>query len=187
MGQLALQWLAATCPETNANITVIEGSDNRLAALVAGQLDASVIDLQDWALLQQAMPGAFEVTSDYTKTLPIMRAAFAAPPAFIEANPELIEDWITVHLDVYQEIYENPQLLVEKGLEVLGEIDPEVLPQIVDAFVVAEIWPVDGGLTDASVQATIDFFDNDGEPFETISAPADVVDRTILDAVLSSR
>ena len=69
----------------------------------------------------------------------------------------------------------------------LGEIDPEVLPQIVDAFVAAEIWPVDGGLTDASVQATIDFFDNDGEPFETISAPADVVDRTILDAVLSSR
>ncbi|MEQ8444405.1 MAG: ABC transporter substrate-binding protein [Pelagibacterium sp.] len=187
VGQLALQWLAATCPETNANITVIEGSDNRLAALVAGQLDASVIDLQDWALLQQAMPGAFEVTSDYTKTLPIMRAAFAAPPAFIEANPELIEDWITVHLDVYQEIYENPQLLVEKGLEVLGEIDPEVLPQIVDAFVAAEIWPVDGGPTDASVQATIDFFDNDGEPFETISAPADVVDRTILDAVLSSR
>ncbi|WP_048646742.1 ABC transporter substrate-binding protein [Nitratireductor soli] len=186
VGQLALQYLAANCPDTKANVTVIEGSENRLAALIAGQLDSSVIDLQDWTLLNAKMPGKFEITSDFTSTMPIMRAAFAARPDFIATHQNLVMDWVKVHLDVYREIYENPQLLTDKGLELLGEIDPEVLPKLVAAFVEAKIWPADGGLSESSVQETIDFFNNDGEPFQKITA-ADVVDRTILDKALADR
>lgn len=185
VGQLVIQWLAAECPEAKPNITIIEGSDNRLAALLAGQLDSSVVDLQDWTLLDRERPGAFTATADYTQTLPIMRAAFAAPKSFIAEKPELIEDWIRVHLDVYRESYENPELLVEKGRELLGEIDPEALPAIVDAFLAAKVWPVDGGLTDEGVMETIAFFNNDGEPFANITSAADVVDRTLLDKVLA--
>ncbi|WP_157188102.1 ABC transporter substrate-binding protein [Nitratireductor pacificus] len=187
VGQLALQYLAANCPGTNANVTVIEGSENRLAALIAGQLDSSVIDLQDWTLLNAKMPGKFEITSDFTSSMPIMRAAFAARPDFIASHEKLVTDWVKVHLDVYQELYENPQILTDKGLELLDEIDPQVLPQLVDAFVKAKIWPVDGGLSEASVQETIDFFNNDGEPFQTVKKAADVVDRTILDKALADR
>lgn len=187
VGQLVLQWLDSTCPDVEPAITVIDGSDARLAALIAGQIDSSVIDLQDWALLSRQFPDRFTITSDYTKTIPIMRAAFAAREEFIAANPELIQDWIDVHLDVYGELYENPQILVDKGLELLPEIDPEALPDIVAGFVWAEVWPRDGGLSDDGVQATIDFFNNDGEPFASITSPADVVDRTNLDVVLANR
>lgn len=185
VGQLAIQWLAQACPTANANLTVIEGSDNRLAALLANQLDSSVVDLQDWTLLQRAKPGEFTVTGDFTKMMPIMRAAFAAQQSFIAENPQLIEDWIRVHLDVYRESYQNPDLLVEKGLELLGEIDAEALPAIVEAFLAAQVWPVNGGLTDQGVMDTINFFNNDGEPFENIKTPADVVDRALLDKVLA--
>lgn len=184
-GQLAIQWLAQTCPGTNANLTVIEGSDNRLAALLANQLDSSVVDLQDWTLLERARPGEFTVTGDFTKTMPIMRAAFAAPRAFIAEHPQLIEDWIRVHLDVYRESYENPDLLVEKGRELLTEVDPDALPAIVQAFLAAKVWPVDGGLSDQDVMDTINFFNKDGEPFTTIKSAADVADRTLLDKVLA--
>jgi ABC-type nitrate/sulfonate/bicarbonate transport system substrate-binding protein len=187
VGQLAIQWMAADCPEIDANMTVIEGSENRLAALLADQIDASPVDLQDWTLLQQAAPGKFTVVEDFTKSVPILRAAFGAQQSFIKENPELIRDWISVHLDVYEEIYENPTLLVEKGKELLGEINPEVLPNIVDTFLTARVWPTDGGLSEESVQETIDFFNNDGEPYANITSPKDVIDRTILDEVLSSR
>ncbi len=187
VGQLAIQWLAQACPEASPNLTIIEGSDNRLAALLAGQLDSSVVDLQDWTLLQRARPGEFTVTGDFTKTMPIMRAAFAAPRSFIADNPQLIEDWIRVHLDVYREIYEDPDMLVEKGRELLGEIDPEAMPDIVKAFVSAQVWPADGGLGDQDVMDTINFFNNDGEAFANIHAPADVVDRTLLDKVLAEQ
>ncbi|MEQ9811880.1 MAG: ABC transporter substrate-binding protein [Azospirillaceae bacterium] len=187
VGQLTLQWMEAECPDVEANILVIEGSENRLAALLAGQIDASPVDLQDWALLQRERPGEFAVTEDFTESVPILRAAFAAQQSFIAENPDLIRDWISVHLDVYQEIYENPQLLIDKGEELLGEIDPEVLPDIVNAFIEARIWPTDGDLSDESVQQTIDFFNNDGEPYATIESPDDVVDRTLLDEVLANR
>ena len=124
VGQLAIQWFAAECPDAKPNLTVIEGSENRLAALLANQLDASPVDLQDWTMLDRAKPGAFVVSGDYTKTMPILRAAFAASRSFITENPELIRDWVKVHLDVYAEIYDNPQVLVDKGKELLGEIDP---------------------------------------------------------------
>ena len=185
VGQLAIQWLAQACPGTNANLTVIEGSDNRLAALLANQLDSSVVDLQDWTLLQRAKPGEFTVTGDFTKMMPIMRAAFAAQQSFIAENPQLIEDWIRVHLDVYREAYGNPDLLVDKGRELLGEIDPEAMPAIVEAFLAAQVWPVDGGLGEQDVMDTINFFNNDGEPFVNIKTAADVADRTLLDKVLS--
>ena len=185
VGQLAIQWFAQTCPDAKPNMTVIEGSDNRLAALLAGQLDSSVVDLQDWTLLQRERPDAFTVTADYTQTTPIMRAAFAAPRSFISANPKLIEDWIRVHLDVYRESYETPELLVAKGRELLGEIDQEALPSIVEAFLAAKVWPTDGGLADADVMDTINFFNNDGEPFANIKSAADVVDRALLDKVLA--
>lgn len=185
VGQLAIQWLAQACPGTNPNLTIIEGSDNRLAALLANQLDSSVVDLQDWTLLQRARPDEFTVTGDFTKMMPIMRAAFAAPRDFIANNPQLIEDWIRVHLDVYRESYADPDLLVDKGRELLGEIDPEALPDIVRAFLAAQVWPVDGGLSEKDVMDTINFFNNDGEPFVTIKSAADVADRTMLDKVLA--
>lgn len=54
-----------------------------------------------------------------------------------------------------------------------------------EAFLAAQVWPVNGGLTDQGVMDTINFFNNDGEPFETIKTPADVVDRALLDKVLA--
>ncbi len=185
VGQLAIQWLDQTCPDAEPNLTVIEGSDNRLAALLAGQLDSSVVDLQDWTLLQRARPSEFTVTGDFTQMMPIMRAAFAAPRSFIAENPQLIEDWIRTHLEVYRETYENPDILIEKGEQLLGEIDPAALPDIIKAFVSAQVWPADGGLSDQEVMDTINFFNNDGEPFENITVAADVADRTLLDKVLA--
>jgi ABC-type nitrate/sulfonate/bicarbonate transport system substrate-binding protein len=186
-GQLAIQWFANACPRAEPRMMLVEGSENRLAGLLAGQIDASPIDLQDWTLLDLERPGDFMVVEDLTESMPILRVAFAAPKSFIADNEQLIEDWIRVHLQVYREIYEDPQILVDAGIELLRQIDPAALPAIVDSFVEAAVWPVEGNLTDESVQATIDFFNNDGEPFEHISAPADVVNRTMLDAVLAGQ
>ena len=187
VGQLALQYMANTCPEAKAKVTVIEGSENRLAALIAGQLDASVIDLQDWSMLNEKLSGKFVITSDFTQTMPIMRAAFAAKSDFIASHPDLIRDWVKVHLDVYGELYQKPEILVEKGKELLPEVDAEVLPKLVKSFVDAKIWPVDGGLSEDSVKQTIDFFNKDGAPFKKIKTSADVVNRAVLDEVLAKR
>ncbi|KXK59836.1 hypothetical protein AWW66_22175 [Micromonospora rosaria] len=187
VGQLAIQWVKKDCPGTEPTYTVVEGSENRLAAMLQGQMDASPIDLQDWTLLSRERPGDFTMVADLTQSFPIMRAAFAARPEFLTSHKDLATAWVSTHLDVYRDIYQNPNLLVEKGRELLPEIDADALPAIVDAFVTAKVWPVDGGLQPESVQATIDFFNADGKPYQKVTAPGDVTDRSILDAVLAER
>jgi len=185
VGQLALQYMARECPQAKPDLLVIEGSENRLAALINGQLDASVIDLQDWTMLNEKLPGRFIVASDFTKTMPIMRVAFAARSDFLTTHSALVRDWIKVHLDVYRELYQTPDILVQKGKQLLPEVDPAVLPTLVQAFVQAQIWPVDGGLSPDAVQQTINFFNRSNDPFKRIARPEDVADRSILDAVLA--
>ncbi|MFT4028903.1 MAG: hypothetical protein QM675_03420 [Protaetiibacter sp.] len=187
VGQLAIQWFAEECPEASPAITVVEGSENRLAALLQNQMDASPIDLQDWTLLNAERPGEFEIVENFAETLPIMRGAFSASTEWLDANPALAEAWVTTHLAVYRDIYDDPSLLIAKAEELLPEVDAELLPDIIAAFIEAEVWPVDGGLTDDDVAATIAFFNGDGEPFTTITGPSDVVDRRYLDAALESQ
>ncbi len=181
VGQLAVQWFANECPAAAPQITVVEGSENRLAALLQGQMDASPIDLQDWTLLNAERPGEFVIVEDFTTTLPIMRGAFAATPEWLEANPELATAWVATHLEVYRDVYADPSILVDKAAELLPEVDPDLLPAVVDAFVSAESWPVDGGLGEDDVQSTIDFFDADGEAYTSVT-PEGAVDLTYLDA-----
>lgn len=187
VGQLAIQWQAQTCPTAEPEFTVIEGSENRLAALLQGQLDASPLDLQDWTLLEAERPGEFAITEDFTETHPILRAVFGASPDWLTDHEQLATAWIETHLDVYQEIYADPAILEQAATELLPELDPAAVPDIVAAFVEAQVWPADGGLQDADVQATIDFFNADGEAYQNISSPADIVDRSYLDAVLAQR
>lgn len=186
VGQLALQWFDRECPEAQPEILVIEGSENRVAALLQDQLDASPISLEDFALLENERPGDFVITENFVESFPILRAAFAAPPEWIAENEELVTDWISVHLDVYEEIYADSSVLLEKAEELLPEVDPELLPEIAELYIENEIWYRDGDLTDESVQESIDFFDATAN-YENVTGPEDIVDRTYLDEVLADR
>jgi ABC-type nitrate/sulfonate/bicarbonate transport system substrate-binding protein len=186
VGQLALQWFERDCPEADPEILIIEGSENRLAALLQDQIEASPIDLQDWVLLNNERPGEFVVTENFVDSFPVLRAAFSADPDWMAANEDLVKDWISVHLDVYEEIYADPSILVEKARELLPEIDEALLPEIVQIFIDYGVWTADGDLSPASVQESIDFF-NVGSEFATIATAADVSDRTYLDMVLAER
>lgn len=184
VGQIALQWFQQDCPDANPEIMIIEGSENRLAALLEDQIEASPIDLQDWVLLNNERPDTYVIVENLVERFPILRAAFSADPAWMAENEELVKDWIRVHLDVYAEIYADPSILVAKAAQLLPQIDPALLPTIVQTFVEYAIWPVDGDLSAESVQQTIDFFAA-GAPFANITSADQVVDRTYLDAVLA--
>ena len=186
VGQLALQWFEQECPEAQPEILVIEGSENRVAALLQDQLDASPVSLEDYALLESESPGDFVITENFVESFPILRAAFAAPPDWIAENEQLVKDWISVHLDVYEEIYTDSAILLEKAEELLPQVDPELLPEIAQLYLDNEIWYRDGDLTDESVQESIDFFDVTAN-YETVTGPDVIVDRTYLDEVLADR
>ncbi len=183
-GLLTLNWFEQTCPDAEPNIQIIDGSENRLAALLQDQLDASPLDLQGWQQLEAERPGEFSIIANFVEDFPVVAGVYSAPPEFLSANEELIKDFIRTHLQVWDEIYDDPDILVQESEERLPEVAPELIPGIVDQYLELGILPREGDLGEDEVQFTIDFF-SEAAGFQNVGDFADVVDRSFLDEVLA--
>ncbi len=182
-GLLTLSWFEENCPDAEPAIQIIDGSENRLAALLQDQLDASPLDLQGWRQLEAERPGEFQIIANFVEDFPVVAGVYSATPEFLEANEELVKDFIRTHLEVWDEIYEDPQILIDESIERLPEVDPELIPGIAETYLELGILPRDGDLQEEQVQFTIDFF-SEAAGFTNVGEFSDVVDRTYLDEVL---
>ena len=183
---LAKYFFSEECPDATPQVLVVPGSDVRAGGLLQGQLEAATVDLQDQVRLLAMEPGKFQVMANYIQELPIIGGIVAASPAFLSENEELVKDLINTELDVVADIYADPDVLLTEAQERLTEVDPEILPAIVSAYIDNKLYDPEGGVTDEETQFTIDFF-GAVTPFQNVDSPDDVVDRTFLDAVLSER
>jgi ABC-type nitrate/sulfonate/bicarbonate transport system substrate-binding protein len=183
-GLLTLNWFEENCPDAEPNIQIIDGSENRLAALLQDQLDASPLDLQGWQQLEAERPGEFHILANFVEDFPVVAGVYSAPPEFLAENEELIKDFIRTHLQVWDEIYEDPDILVQESEERLPEVDPALIPGIVEQYLDLGILPREGDLGEEEVQFTIDFF-SEAAGFQNVGDFEDVVDRSFLDEVLA--
>lgn len=185
-GLLTLNWFEDNCPDASPNIQIVEGSENRLAGLLQDQLDASPVDIGDAIQLERERPGEFTVLAAFVDQFPVLQGVYAASPSWMAENEQLVKDFISLHLEVWDEFYADPSSILPKAEELLPEIDPEVLAQLADEYAEQEIFPPDGDLGEEETQYTIDFFAEAGD-FQNVGGYADIADRTYLDAVLSER
>lgn len=185
-GLLTLSYFEQTCPDAEPNIQIVEGSENRLAGLLQDQLDASPLDLQNTQQLMQERTGEFVVVANFVEDFPLIAGVYSAPPEWLAANAELVKDFIAVHLDIWEEIYADPQILIDQSIERLPEVDPALIPPIVEEYLDKEIFPPDGDLQEERVQQTVDFFSEAGG-FENVGSADDVTDRSYLEEVLAER
>lgn len=185
-GLLTLSYFEQTCPDAEPNIQIVEGSENRLAGLLQDQLDASPLDLQNTQQLMQERPGEFVVVANFVDDFPLIAGVYSAPPEWLAANEEMAKDFISVHLDIWEEIFADPQILIDESIERLPEVDPELLEPIVLEYLDKDIFDADGGLEEEIVQQTVDFF-SEAAGFENVGSADDVTDRSYLDEVLAAR
>ena len=185
-GLLTMRWFEETCPAAQPDIQIVEGSENRLAGLLQGQLDASPVDIGDAIQLERERPGEFTVLAAFVEDFPVYQGVYAASPVWLSENQQLVEDFIDVHLDVLEEFYAEPTSILDKAEELLPELDREVLEALVAEYARREIFPPDGGLTESDTQYTIDFFAEAGG-FTQVGEFDDIADRTYLDNVLERR
>jgi NitT/TauT family transport system substrate-binding protein len=183
-GLLTLNWFEENCPEVEPEIQIVEGSENRLAGLLQDQLDASPVDIGDSIQLERERPGDFTVLAAFVEQFPVLQGVYAASPTWMSENEQLVQDFIRLHLEVWEEFYADPSSILPKAEELLPEIDPEVLAQLAEEYAAQEIFPADGDLNEEETQYTIDFFAEAGD-FQNVGGYDDIADRTYLDAVLS--
>jgi NitT/TauT family transport system substrate-binding protein len=110
-------WIDSECPGTEPEYVVIAGSGNRLAALLAGEVEATPLELSDAIVLEEEPGGGYTLLASFATDLPNLRPNWAvANKAFVEQNPEAVQAFLAAVIDEFRK-----------------SNDPAYLRQIIDA------------------------------------------------------
>jgi NitT/TauT family transport system substrate-binding protein len=177
-------WIEDACPGISPNYLIIPGSENRAAALLAGEIDATPAELADAVRIDKERPGEFNLIANFGADLPNLRVtSFYANTTFLEEHPQAAKDFIEALLEAHREIAANPDILMEEAPKYLPGIDEEILPDIVKAHVELGAWDVNGGLTEENMAYSLDFFVKAGRVEPGLAAD-DIADLSFLNDVL---
>lgn len=177
-------YIQEKCPGAEPQIVLIQGSSNRAAALLSGEVDATPVELADAIALEQEAPGQFHVLTNFGHDLPDLKVTgIQFNREFAAQHPEAVEDYLAAVLTVHRQIQQDHDLLAAEASKRLA-LDPDIVPDIAEAYFAINAWDANGGLTEADVQYTLKFFTESGdlEPGLTVS---DVADLSYLDSALA--
>lgn len=177
-GTLTAFWFERECPAARPNIIVVPGSENRIAGLLANQLDATAVDIPSAVQLLRQHPQDF-VTIESFEALDIVASLFYAKRAWLEANRALVQAFVDTYRAVVEEASRDPAPLLAKGRELIPEMDAQVLEEVVRAWIARGIWAPVAALDDQAITTTLNFHRRGGG-YTKITGPADVVDASFV-------
>jgi ABC-type nitrate/sulfonate/bicarbonate transport system substrate-binding protein len=180
-------YIDEVCPDIEPNYLVIPGSENRAAALMAGEIDVTPSELIDSIRIMELQPGEFHRIANFATDLPGLKTGgYWVSKEFAEENPEAVESFIRNVLEIHRRINNEPEWFIEQVPRFLEMEDEDIalLPQIVDALLAVNNYPINGGLTQESAQFTIDFFTN-SERLEPGLTAEEAFDLSYLESVLA--
>ncbi len=179
-------WMAAHCPEAKPQILVVPGSENRAAALTAGRLDATPLELDDAINVVGSNPARFYRLTDFAKDLPdLLNAVFYTRTDNLRANRAFYVAYVTALLQTHRAINANQQLLVDATPKYLPKMKGEDLKTIVGAYITSHNYDNNGGLSLSAIQYSIDFYAKAGQ-FKPGLTAAQTVDFSVLNEVLQT-
>jgi ABC-type nitrate/sulfonate/bicarbonate transport system substrate-binding protein len=179
-------WMASRCPEAKPQILVVPGSENRAAALSAGRLDATPLELDDAINVVGSNPSRFYRLVDFSRDLPdLLNAVFYTRVDTLRANRAFYVAYVTALLQTHRAINATPQLLIDAAPKYLPKMKAEDLKTIVGAYIASHNFDNNGGLSMGAIQYSIDFYDKAGQ-FKPGLKAADTVDLSVLNEVLQT-
>ncbi len=182
---MTLDYLKTTCPNAKPNQLIIAGSDNRAAALTAGQIDATPLELADGISLEKNSPGKFRRLVDFAHGLPnVDTSALYVNGDFLAKNPQVVRDVVREQLNAHRRFASDPAYFKQQVIKFLPDIDKANLDEIIKGYQEINGFDVNGGVTPAKIDYTIKFFTDAGTIKPGLKA-TDVADFGPLNDVLN--
>ncbi|MBI2874844.1 MAG: ABC transporter substrate-binding protein [Firmicutes bacterium] len=176
--------LAQKAPDVKPQVLFIPGSENRAEAMLRGELDATVLELEDILHINSKQPGNFNVISSFATDLSdFLASPFFAKSKFLTERKPAAKAIVKSVLNTYRRIAADPQWMVERAPKYVPAYNTELLPEAVGLYVKYNLWPINGGLDLKAQQFTIDFYAQQNQ-IPKDSKPEKFFDRSILDEVL---
>ncbi len=172
-GVLSQRWFAEQCPTARPNIMIVPGSENRVAGLIAGQLDASPIDSQNTAQLMSKRPGDFTVIASFSESAKLLASVYVARTEWLEKNPDLVTELVKTYDAVVKDMEADPSILLDRTKALLADTDPAVVEEVAKGWLDRDVFVPAWGVTPATVDAAIAFYSS-ARPYAKIKTAADV-------------
>jgi ABC-type nitrate/sulfonate/bicarbonate transport system substrate-binding protein len=180
---LVRAFLRDDCPDAKPEIMLLTESSSRAAAFLNGGVEAGALELSSLLWLQAQAPGRFSVLSDFSTRWPsIKTTGVHANADFARREPDAVREYLRALFDANRAVMADPELLVSAAQERMGR--SEDWHQAATAYVEAQAWPQNGGLTRADVDATLAFFKTYSRLDQRLTRDA-VADLRFLEALLA--
>jgi ABC-type nitrate/sulfonate/bicarbonate transport system substrate-binding protein len=176
------QYLKDNCPEAKPEILFISGSENRVAGLLADEMEGTYLELSDWLKVDSQVPGRYHVL-DYLSAYPeVQTGGICVRCAWAEQYPDVVRDFITALVTAQRDLTANPEQLQAEMVRRL-DLDATEAQTTAEAYLVRGIWDLNGGITPENIQYTLDTLANAGALPSDLEVE-DVVDLSYMNAVL---
>ncbi|SEG99804.1 NitT/TauT family transport system substrate-binding protein [Nonomuraea solani] len=154
---MAKEWVGAQCGAgKKPDYLTIGGSDVRAQALVAGEIDATPLEVSDVVALEGGTK--FAQVVDFGKTLPDLHPQTVYANAdFLTGHKAAAQAFVTALVREHAKINADPRHLVGLVAKYLPDEKPADVAEIAKRYVTAGLFDA-GALTEQNVQGTIDFF-----------------------------
>jgi ABC-type nitrate/sulfonate/bicarbonate transport system substrate-binding protein len=157
-------YVETTCSGTEPNYVVIEGSNNRVAAMLADQIDASPLELSDSITIEAQAADKYHLISSFAADLPdLQTTSIYVNGDFAEENPGSVLALVKAVLEQHRKVGGDAAYLKSIAEEFVGDaINPDTIDEAAQKYVDLEMFPTDGGLTEENLAYTAEFFGPDG-------------------------
>lgn len=171
-GVLAMRWLEKDCPDARPNILIVPGSENRVAGLIAGQIDASPIDSQNTAQLMALKPGEFGTIESFSEAS-VLASVYFASDTWLKDHAATAKLVAEEYNAVVSEVAKDPSEFKSRTRKLLPDTDPALLDTVVDGFITRKILVPVSGLQPAVIEDALKFYGS-ARPYSSIKTADDV-------------
>jgi ABC-type nitrate/sulfonate/bicarbonate transport system substrate-binding protein len=181
-GAMLKTYLERNCPGVKPQIVIVSGGSNRIAAMLAGEVDAANVDVEGLLKLEREEPGEFHAFIVFAEEFPGLQiSSYAARRGFAKEHPEIVKDLIRAVFASRRSL-QDPGRFREAITEYL-DLEPDAARQAVDVYLTRELWDASGAFTLETVVTTLDFLKEYGDLPAGLE-PEDVADLSYYEAVL---
>jgi NitT/TauT family transport system substrate-binding protein len=152
-------WLREKCPNATPTFLIVPGSENRAAALLAGQVDITPLELSDAIQIDRLRPGQFFRMADFSRDVPwLLASIFYSSPRTISGKRDQIRVFTRELLKVHRLVARDPSVIANVAAKYIKSFDAAMLPEIAARLAAAGYWPTDGGFSLPAVSRTMQFY-----------------------------
>lgn len=175
-------WLRENCGVEAFERLVISGGENRVIALLNGEIDGTNVQMADFVTLDQQAPGEFQIFANFAQEIEgLVGGMVLANRTWLEENRELATQYMA---ELFRDLHEantDPSALREAAEAHMNEADVESFDAVYEVYQ-EQLggWPECGLLDEPTVESVIGLFEELGmiDPGLT---PEQVVDFAVLE------